>query len=176
MTMIDQRPSEVADRLVPGHWEGDLIKGRLNQSQVGTPVERTSLFVALVKLEDGCAETAANGFAGILNRFQAQMRRSLTYDQGGEMAQHSLLTRQTDVKVYFAHPHSPWERGINENTNGLLRQYLPKGKDLSVFSQDQLDDIAMLLNARPRKTFDKCSYIRSMQHPPTKMENVALGF
>jgi transposase, IS30 family len=152
MTMIDQRPSEVAERLIPGHWEGDLIKGRLNQSRVGTLVERTTLFVALVKLEDGSAKTTANGFAGILNRFQPPMRRSLTYDQGREMAQHSLLTSQTDVKVYFAHPHSPWERGINENTNGLLRQYLPKGTDLSVFSQDQLDDIAMLLNARPRKT------------------------
>ena len=152
MTMIDERPSEVAERLVPGHWEGDLIKGRLNQSRVGTLVERTSLFVALVKLEDGRAETTANGFAGILNRFQAPMRRSLTYDQGREMAQHSLLTRQTGVKVYFAHPHSPWERGINENTNGLLRQYLPKGEDLGVFSQQQLDRIAMLLNARPRKS------------------------
>ena len=152
MTMIDQRPPEVAERLVPGHWEGDLIKGRLNQSQVGTLVERTTLFVALVKLDDGRAETTANGFAGILNRFQPPMRRSMTYDQGREMAQHSSLAQQANINVYFAHPHSPWERGINENTNGLLRQYLPKGKDLSVFSQDQLDDIAMLLNARPRKT------------------------
>lgn len=184
MTMIDQRPSEVADRLVPGHWEGDLIKGRLNQSQVGTLVERTSLFVALVKLEDGRAETAANGFAGILNRFQSQMRRSLTYDQGREMAQHSLLTRQTNVKVYFAHPHSPWERGINENTNGLLRQYLPKGKDLSVFSQDQLDDIAMLLNARPRKTlgwkapaelFLPQESFNFVKYWSTNIEDVALG-
>ncbi len=152
MTMIDQGPSEVDERLVPGHWEGDLIKGRLNQSRVGTLVERTTLFVALVKLEDGRAETTANGFASIMNRFQAPMRRSLTYDQGREMAQHSLLSRQANLKVYFAHPRSPWERGINENTNGLLRQYLPKGQDLSVFSQQQLDEIAMLLNARPRKT------------------------
>jgi IS30 family transposase len=152
MTMIDQRPSEVAERLVPGHWEGDLIKGRLNQSRVGTLVERTTLFVALVKLEDGSAKTTADGFASILNRFRSPMRRSLTYDQGREMAQHSSLAQQADIKVYFAHPHSPWQRGINENTNGLLRQYMPKATDLSVFSQDQLDDIAMLLNARPGKT------------------------
>jgi IS30 family transposase len=152
MTLIDERPSEVAERLVPGHWEGDLIKGKLNQSRVGTLVERTTLFVALVKLEDGRAQTCANGFASILNRFLPPLRRSMTYDQGREMAQHRSLAQQANVKVYFAHPHSPWERGINENTNGLLRQYLPKGQNLSVFSQDQLDDIAMLLNARPRKS------------------------
>jgi IS30 family transposase len=152
MTLIDQRPSEVAERIVPGHWEGDLIKGAMNRSRVGTLVERTTLFVALVKLQDGRAETTANGFANILNRFDSQMRRSLTYDQGREMAQHKSLGEQAKLKVYFAHPHSPWERGICENTNGLLRQYLPKGRDLSVFSQDQLDDIAMLMNARPRKT------------------------
>ncbi len=152
ITLIDQRPSEVDERLVPGHWEGDLIKGKLNQSRVGTLVERTTLFVALVKLQDGRAETTAAAFARILNRFDSQMRRSLTYDQGREMAAHKTLAQQTGLKVYFAHPHSPWERGINENTNGLLRQYLPKGEDLSRFSQDQLDDIAWLLNTRPRKT------------------------
>lgn len=152
MTLIDHRPDEVAERIVPGHWEGDLIKGAMNRSRVATLVERTTLFVALVKLDDGRAETTANGFASILNRFQSPMRRSLTYDQGREMAQHRSLTEQAGVKVYFAHPHSPWERGINENTNGLLRQYLPKGKDLSVFSQKQLDEIAMEINARPRKT------------------------
>jgi len=152
MTLIDHRPDEVAERIVPGHWEGDLIKGAMNRSRVATLVERTTLFVALVKLDDGRAETTANGFASILNRFQSPMRRSLTYDQGREMAQHRSLTEQAGVKVYFAHPHSPWERGINENTNGLLRQYLPKGHDLSAFSQQQLDEIAMELNARPRKS------------------------
>ena len=152
MTLIDERPSEVAERLVPGHWEGDLIKGKLNQSRVGTLVERSTLFVALVKLEDGRAETAANGFATILNRFDSQMRRSLTYDQGREMAQHRSLSQQANLKIYFAHPHSPWERGINENTNGLLRQYLPKGENLGLFSQEQLDDIAMMLNTRIRKS------------------------
>jgi IS30 family transposase len=152
MTLIDQRPSEVRERLVPGHWEGDLIKGRRNQSQVGTLVERTTLYVALVKLEDGKATTAAAGFAQILNRFDAEMRRSMTYDQGREMARHQDLSVSTGVKVYFAHPHSPWERGINENTNGLLRQYLPKGEDLSLYSQEDLDDIAASFNARPRKS------------------------
>ena len=152
ITLIDHRPDEVQLRLVPGHWEGDLIKGKLNRSRVGTLVERSTLFVALVKLDDGRAETTANGFARILNRFDSQLRRSLTYDQGREMAHHSSLSQQTGIQVYFAHPHSPWERGINENTNGLLRQYLPKGQDLSPFSQDQLDDIAWMLNTRPRKS------------------------
>ena len=152
MTPIGERPSEVEERLVPGHWEGDLIKGRRNQSQVGTLVERSTLYVALVKLEDGRAETAAHGFAGILQRFDAQMRRSMTYDQGREMARHQDLTASTGVKVYFADPHSPWQRGRNENTNGLLRQYLPKGEDLSRYSQEELDGIAEMLNARPRKS------------------------
>ena len=152
MTLIDDRPIEVEERLVPGHWEGDLIKGKRNQSQVGTLVERTTLYVALVKLENGKAETAATGFAKILNRFDAAMRLSMTYDQGREMAHHKELSEQTGLKVYFAHPHSPWERGRNENTNGLLRQYLPKGEDLSGYSQQQLDAIAASLNARPRKS------------------------
>jgi IS30 family transposase len=152
MTLIDHRPEEVDQRIVPGHWEGDLIKGKMNRSRVGTLVERTTLFVALVKLDDGRAETTAQGFADILNRFQTPMRLSLTYDQGREMARHQWLAQQTGIKVYFAHPHSPWERGRNENTNGLLRQYLPKGEDLSRFSQQQLDQIAMEINARPRKT------------------------
>jgi len=152
MTSIDQRPAEVDQRLVPGHWEGDLIKGKLNRSRVGVLVERTTLYVALVKLSDGSAPTTAAGFASILNRFDAHMRRSMTYDQGAEMACHRVLTEKADVEVYFAHPHSPWERGICENTNGLLRQYLPKGQDLSVFSQEQLNDIALQLNARIRKS------------------------
>ena len=152
MTLIDDRPIEVLERLVPGHWEGDLIKGKRNQSQVGTLVERTTLYVALVKLENGKAETAAEGFAEILNRFDAAMRLSMTYDQGREMARHENLSERTVLKIYFAHPHSPWERGRNENTNGLLRQYLPQGEDLSGYSQQQLDAIAASLNARPRKS------------------------
>jgi IS30 family transposase len=139
-------------RLIPGHWEGDLIIGKGNLSQVGTLVERTTLFVALVKLPSSKADVTAQAFTEILNRFDSQLRRSMTFDQGSEMRHHKLLTKNTGVVVYFAHPHAPWERGIGENTNGLLRQYLPKGTDLSLFSQDQLDDIAWRLNTRPRKT------------------------
>ncbi len=157
MASIEERPLSVEDRLIPGHWEGDLIKGAKNGSQVGTLVERKTLFALLVKLDRATAECTANGFIGVLKRVDAQMRLSLTYDQGREMADHAHLARQTGMQVYFAHPHSPWERGINENTNGLLRQYLPKGSDLSVYSQAQLDAIAMKLNTRPRKSLGwKC--------------------
>ena len=157
MTLIDQRPVEVAMRLIPGNWEGDLIIGKGNRSQVGTLVERTTLFVALVRLDNAKAATAAEGFSKILNRFESQMRRSMTYDQGTEMAHHETITERTGVDVYFAHPHAPWERGISENTNGLLRQYLPRGTDLSVFSQEQLDEIAWKLNVRIRKSLGwKC--------------------
>ena len=152
MTLIDLRPVEIQMRLIPGHWEGDLIIGKGNLSQVGTLVERTTLFVALVKLNSSKADVAAQAFTEILNRFDSQLRRSMTFDQGSEMRHHKTLTENTGVTVYFAHPHAPWERGISENTNGLLRQYLPKGTDLSLFSQDQLDDIAWRLNTRPRKT------------------------
>ena len=152
MTLIDQRPVEVAMRLVPGHWEGDLIIGKGNLSQVGTLVERTTLFVSLVKLPNSKADTVAECFTTIFNRFESQMRRSMTFDQGSEMRHYKTLTKNTGVTVYFAHPHAPWERGICENINGLLRQYLPKATDLSLFSQDQLDDIAWKLNTRPRKT------------------------
>jgi IS30 family transposase len=152
MVLIDQRPEEIDRRLVPGHWEGDLMIGKGNRSQVGTLVERTTLFVALVRLDNARAPTVADAFATILNRVDSQLRRSMTYDQGTEMAHHKTLTEKTGVAVYFAHPHSPWQRGISENTNGLLRQYLPKSTDLSGFTQQQLDDIAWLLNTRPRKT------------------------
>jgi transposase, IS30 family len=152
MTLIDQRPIEVQMRLVPGHWEGDLIIGKGNLSQVGTLVERTTLFVALVKLTSSKADVTAEAFTAILNRFESQLRRSMTFDQGSEMRHHKTLTQNTGVDVYFAHPHAPWERGSSENTNGLLRHYLPKGTDLSLCSLDQLDDIAWRLNTRPRKT------------------------
>ena len=157
MTSIEERPLSVEDRLVPGHWEGDLIKGAFNRSQVGTLVERKTLFTLLVQLDSATAACTANGFIGVLKRVDAQMRLSLTYDQGREMADHAHLARQTGMQVYFAHPHSPWERGINENTNGLLRQYLPKGSDLSIHSQGQLDEVAHRLNVRPRKSLGwKC--------------------
>lgn len=152
MTLIDQRPGEVENRLIPGHWEGDLIIGKGNRSQVGVLVERKTLFLALVQLDSTRADHVAPAFAQILNRFDSQLRRSLTFDQGSEMRHYRRLQDSTGVTVYFAHPHSPWERGICENTNGLLRQYLPKGTDLSLWTQDRLDDIAWKMNTRPRKT------------------------
>ena len=157
MLSIHMRPPEVTDRVIPGHWEGDLIKGSGNATAVGTLVERTTLFVTLAKMADASADAAVAGFSKVLNRIDEQRRLSMTYDQGREMAQHERLTANTGVTVYFADPHSPWQRGINENTNGLLRQYMPKGTDLSTFTQRELDKIAWQLNTRPRKTLDwKC--------------------
>lgn len=128
------RPPEVDDRVIPGHWEGDLIKGARNASAVSMLVERTSLFVTLAAMKNASAPAAVTGFSTVLNRVDAQRRLSLTYEQGKEMAHPAQLSQNTGVDVYFADPHSPWQRGINENTNGLLRQYLPKGADLSAFS------------------------------------------
>lgn len=152
MVPISERPLEVDERLVPGHWEGDLIKGSRNQSAVGTLVERTSLFAVLAKMPSAQAADCAHAFSGVLQRFDATLRLTLTYDRGREMASHATLTKNTGIKVFFADPHSPWQRGINENTNGLLREYLPKGTDLSLHSQEQLDHIAWQLNTRPRKS------------------------
>jgi transposase, IS30 family len=151
MLSLHVRPPEVEDRLVPGHWEGDLIKGARNQSAVGTLVERTSRLVLLARMEGATAEAALAGFTCILNRVHMPMRKTLTYDQGKEMSRHKDLTAVTGVAVYFADPHSPWQRGSNENTNGLLRHYLPKGTDLSGLTQEELDAIAWKLNTRPRK-------------------------
>jgi len=152
MTSIRERPAEVAGRLVPGHWEGDLIKGAGNRSSIGTLVERTSRKLVLVKLADAKAETTRDGFAAGLLAVPAPLRLTLTCDQGKEMARHKELAALTGLRVYFADPHAPWQRGCNENTNGLVRQYLPKGTDLSGFSQAELDAIAARLNSRPRKT------------------------
>ena len=148
-TSIDERPIEVDELLVPGHWEGDLIKGARNKSQISTLVERTTLFTVLVQMDNATAER----FGQVLNRFDAAMRLSMTYDNGREMAHHKALSESTGIKVYFAHPYSPWERGRNENTNGLLRRVLPKGTDLSIYTQEQLDAIAFHHNAKPRKCF-----------------------
>jgi transposase, IS30 family len=150
MQSIHVRPPEVADRLIPGHWEGDLIKGAGNRSSIGTLVERTSGFVVLVKMTSASAADALHSFGNALNRIPKSLRKTLTYDQGKEMSYHLALTLRTGVAVYFADPHSPWQRGSNENTNGLLRQYLPKGTDLSGYNQDQLNQIALSLNTRPR--------------------------
>ena len=152
MTSIRERPAEVEGRLVPGHWEGDLIKGAGNRSSVGTLVERTSRKRVLIKLMDAKAETARDGFAAGLRAVPAPLRLTLTSDQGKEMARHKELAALTGLRVYFADPHAPWQRGSNENANGLVRQYLPKGTDLSLFSQAELDAIATRLNSRPRKT------------------------
>ena len=148
---IDQRPSEADSREVPGHWEADLIKGAYNRSGVGTLIERTSRLVLLAHL-DGCtAEDALAGFTRRLNTVPAPLRKTLAYDRGVEMALHEQLTQRTGIEVYFCDPHSPWQRACNENLNGLLRQYLPKGMDLSTVSHQKLLQIQESLNNRPRK-------------------------
>lgn len=149
---IVHRPEEVQQRLVPGHWEGDLIKGAFNRSCVGTLVERKTRFVILCKL-DGCtAEAALEGFSRQLKKLPESMRTSLTYDRGTELTCYPELMDRLDIDVCFADPHAPWQRGSNENTNGLLRQFLPKGIDLSTASQEYLNHVAMLMNTRPRQT------------------------
>lgn len=151
LVSIHLRPPEVDERLLPGHWEGDLIKGAFNRSAVGTLVERVSGLVFLAKMDGATATAAVQGFSAALNRVPLELRQTFTYDQGRELVRHAEITQKTGTAIYFADPHSPWQRAINENTNGLLRQYMPKGTDLSVFSQDELDAIAFQLNTRPRK-------------------------
>ena len=142
---------------MPGHWEGDLIKAVRNASAVGTLVERSTLFVALAKMDHATAAAADTGFGTVLNRINAHRRLSLTYNRGREMAQPERLAEMTGIKVYLADPHSPWQRSINENTNGLLRQYFPKRKDLSGFTQIELGAVAWQLFTRPRKSLGwKC--------------------
>jgi IS30 family transposase len=154
MVSIHLRPPDIEERQFPGHWEGDLIKGAGNASAVGTLVERTSRLLILVKLayaQPASAASVLQGFTDKLLGIAAPMRLSMTYDQGREMAMHKELSLRTGMAVYFCDPHSPWQRGSNENTNGLVRQYLPKGTDLSGYSQEQLDAIADQINNRPRK-------------------------
>jgi len=151
MVSISERPPAAEDRAVPGHWEGDLLLGGA-RSQVAVLVERRSRYVLLVRLPGRDAARVARALARRVRRLPASLKQSLTWDQGKEMAHHRAFTVATDVRVYFCAPHSPWERGSNENTNGLLRQYFPKGQDLSHLTQRQLDAVAKKLNTRPRET------------------------
>ena len=149
--MIHVRPPEVDDRQVPGHWEGDFIKGAANRSAVGTLVERSSRFILLAQMDDCTSLAALYGFTRLLQTVAPAMRKTMTYDRGSEMARHRDLATANNIRVYFADPYSPWQRGSNENANGLVREYLPKGADLSAVSQAELNAIANRLNERPRR-------------------------
>jgi IS30 family transposase len=149
---IEERPAEVADRTIPGHWEGDLMIGYRNASAIGTLVERTTRMAFLVKLSNQDARVVRKAFAEEFRHLPKGLKRTLTYDQGAEMSQHKLFSKDTKITVYFAHPHSPWERGSNENTNALIRQYFPGGTDFSKIPNTRLKEVQDELNDQPRKT------------------------
>jgi len=156
MLSIEERPQEVADRIIPGHWEGDLIMGKYKQSAVGTLVERTTRYTIIVPLKAKDAETVRKAYAEEIRTLPEELKKTLTYDQGKEMSGHEQFTLATGMKVYFAHPGSPWERGTNENTNGLIRQYFPKGTDFRMISAREIKRVQRELNGRPRKSLGYC--------------------
>jgi len=151
MISIEERPEEVESRTIPGHWEGNLLIGRNRQSALGSLVERTTQATPLVRLKRRDALSVRRAFARKAKRLPAEMKLSMTYDQGREMAQHRLFTKETQMQVYFAHPASPWERGTNENTNGLIRDFFPKGTDFNKVPLREIKRVQHLLNGRPRK-------------------------
>ncbi len=153
MISIRERPASVEDRAVPGHWEGDLITGSKN-SHIATLVERHTRYVMLVKVANKDTQTVVSALIKQAKKLPAELYKSLTWDRGKELAGHKQFTLATDIDVYFCDPQSPWQRGSNENTNGLLRQYFPKGTDLSVYSQSELNKVARQLNEGPRKTLE----------------------
>ena len=159
---IRQRPAEVEDRAVPGHWEGDLLMGGID-SQIATLVERHSRYVMLVKVDSKDAVTVTKALTRKMRELPAELRRTLTWDRGAEMAAHKDFTIATDMQVYFCDPRSPWQRGSNENTNGLLRQYFPKGTDFSQISQARLNYVARELNERPRETLNWCTPLEALK-------------
>lgn len=159
---IDERPSEVLTREIPGHWEGDLVLGKNRESAIGTLVERTSRFLIIVPLKKRDATSVRKGFEKAFREIPKHLKISLTYDNGTEMAQHKLFTKNSKVKVFFAHPYSPWERPTNENTNGLIRGYFPKGTDFNLITNKQLKEVQNQLNDRPRITLEHESPINTI--------------
>ena len=164
MTPIAERPAEVVTRTVPGHWEGDLIKGARNGSAIGTLVERTTRLVLLARMDGTDATSARKGFTKKLRHVPTLLRKTLTYDRGNERAEHERLAQRLAIRIFFADPYRPWQRGTKENTNGLLRQYVPKGTDWSGYTQRELNAIAHRLNTRPRKCLNVATPLEVFTH------------
>jgi len=164
MTPMAERPAGVATRTVPGHWEGDLINGARNGSAVGTLVERTTRLVILARMEGTDARSAREGFTKTLRHVPARLRTTLTDDRGNERAEHERLAQRLAIQIFLADPYSPWQRGTHENTHGLFRQYLPKGTDLSGYTQRELNAIAHRLNTRPRKCLNFATPLEGYAH------------